>query len=273
MINLFVTDLDGTLIDSKKNIPQKNINSIKRLKQRDVKIAICTGRTLLEVEYIPQFKDISNYVDYIIYENGASCIDNKTKQIIFKQELKYDDIKKIYEQLSDFEMMFEIYTDGKPHCDETMFELKRYKEFITPDFYPLVEDTRIKVDNIIDFVKDKSIQMILISFLEHEISVKAYDKIKNIDNYITFAGIKGLEIHDNSVDKGKGIQSLANLLNIPKSKILSIGDSYNDLPMRDAVGTLVAMQNSTSKLKEIADHITLSNDDSGVSHVIEKMLL
>ena len=43
--------------------------------------------------------------------------------------------------------------------------------------------------------------------------------------------------------------------------------------MRDAVGTLVAMQNSTSKLKEIADHITLSNDDSGVSHVIEKMLL
>ena len=93
MINLFVTDLDGTLIDSKKNIPQKNINSIKRLKQRDVKIAICTGRTLLEVEYIPQFKDISNYVDYIIYENGASCIDNKTKQIIFKQELIYDDIK------------------------------------------------------------------------------------------------------------------------------------------------------------------------------------
>lgn len=273
MIKLFATDLDGTLINTEKNITQKNIDAIKKLKDDETIITVCTGRTLSEVHNIPQFKDISPFVDYVIYENGASCIDNKKNEMMFARAIKYADIKKIYSMLSDFDMMFEVYTNGKPHCNIDRLETKSYQDFITPDFYPLVEDTRIGVNNVIEFSKDKKIQMLLISFLTHEHSVEAYEIVKELDNYITFAGKKGIEVHDSDVDKGKGIGILAQKLKISKENITAIGDSYNDIPMREVAGTLIAMQNATSHLKNIADFITISNDDSGVAYAIEKYFI
>lgn len=43
--------------------------------------------------------------------------------------------------------------------------------------------------------------------------------------------------------------------------------------MREATDKLIAMDNATSSLKEIADYITKSNDEDGVAHVIEKFCL
>jgi len=107
----------------------------------------------------------------------------------------------------------------------------------------------------------------------------AYAPIAGLPEYleaaidITFAGKKGLQIHNLKADKGKGILNLSKKLNINKSAVMAIGDSHNDLPMREATDKLIAMDNATSSLKEIADYITKSNDEDGVAHVIEKFCL
>ena len=272
MIRLLATDLDGTFIDKNKNISDTNINAIKKAKENGVTTAICTGRTMSEIKLIPQFETVSPHIDYIIYENGASCKDNKRNEIIFSHSLDNDEIEYIYNSLEKFDKMFEVYTGGNVHCNEEIMLDDEYKKYISPDFHELVEDTRVKVKNVVEFAKNKSVQMVLVSFLSHEKSVKAYEILQKMDNYITFAGKKGLQVHNPNADKGKGISNLSKKLNIDKSQVMAIGDSHNDLPMRDATDKLIAMDNATSKLKEIADYITKTNNENGVALALDKFL-
>jgi hydroxymethylpyrimidine pyrophosphatase-like HAD family hydrolase len=55
--------------------------------------------------------------------------------------------------------------------------------------------------------------------------------------------------------------------------VIAIGDSWNDHEMLEVAGLGVAMGNAVDSLKQIADYITLSNNEEGVKHVIDKFIL
>ena len=53
----------------------------------------------------------------------------------------------------------------------------------------------------------------------------------------------------------------------------AVGDGFNDLSMIQYAGLGVAMANAQKVVKENADFITLSNEEDGVAHVVEKFIL
>ena len=55
--------------------------------------------------------------------------------------------------------------------------------------------------------------------------------------------------------------------------MIACGDAGNDLSMVKYAGMGVAMGNATNDVKEIANYITLSNDEDGIAKVIEKFIL
>ncbi|GAB2492862.1 hypothetical protein GCM10008929_16590 [Alkalibacterium psychrotolerans] len=82
-----------------------------------------------------------------------------------------------------------------------------------------------------------------------------------------------LEILPKSVDKGKGLIQLGELLDIGLDEMMAIGDQENDLAMVQTAGTGVAMANATDTVKEAAQVITKSNDEHGVAYAIEQYVL
>ena len=81
------------------------------------------------------------------------------------------------------------------------------------------------------------------------------------------------DINNNSTSKGRGITSFLNIFNIKKEDSLCFGDFINDIDMFKACGYKVAMKNASEELKEIADYVTLSNNEAGVGDFIEKFIL
>jgi hydroxymethylpyrimidine pyrophosphatase-like HAD family hydrolase len=73
--------------------------------------------------------------------------------------------------------------------------------------------------------------------------------------------------------KKNAVNRIMDYLCINESEILSFGDDLNDIGMFEASGTGVAMANSVPELKEIADYITLSNDEDGIADYINKFVL
>ena len=71
--------------------------------------------------------------------------------------------------------------------------------------------------------------------------------------------------------KGKAVIELANQLGMDSSQVMSFGDSYNDMEMIKESGIGIVMGNACESLKEVADYITLSNDEDGVAVILEKM--
>lgn len=74
-------------------------------------------------------------------------------------------------------------------------------------------------------------------------------------------------------DKGIALEALIQYYGYEKDDILSFGDNINDIPMLMASGTGVAMGNAVSPVKDIADYITLSNNDDGVADYLETFIL
>lgn len=81
-----------------------------------------------------------------------------------------------------------------------------------------------------------------------------------------------LEIMHKEGTKGHAVQFLANHFGLECSQVIAIGDSWNDREMLEVAGLGVAMENAVESLKEIADYITLSNNEDGVKHVIDKFI-
>jgi hydroxymethylpyrimidine pyrophosphatase-like HAD family hydrolase len=73
--------------------------------------------------------------------------------------------------------------------------------------------------------------------------------------------------------KGCAIHFLAGYFGIDMSQVIAVGDSWNDHDMIEMAGLGVAMGNAVASLKEKADYVTLTNNDDGVAHVIEKFIL
>ncbi len=82
-----------------------------------------------------------------------------------------------------------------------------------------------------------------------------------------------LEILPKGVDKAASLERLLLKLGMSKAEMIACGDGYNDLSMIQYAGLGVAMDNAVLPVKKAADYVTLSNNDDGVAHVIEKFML
>ncbi len=79
-----------------------------------------------------------------------------------------------------------------------------------------------------------------------------------------------IEIVKAGLHKAKGIDIVAKDLDIPAANVIAFGDEDNDLEMIEYAGIGVAMGNAIDKLKELANEITLSNEEDGIAVFLEK---
>lgn len=74
-------------------------------------------------------------------------------------------------------------------------------------------------------------------------------------------------------NKDDGLRVLADSRGIDLADTIAIGDRANDLAMLDRAGFGIVMGNAPDKVKACADAVTLSNDEDGVAHAIDTMIL
>ena len=69
------------------------------------------------------------------------------------------------------------------------------------------------------------------------------------------------------------MERLLERMGLTKEEMIACGDGYNDLSMIKYAGLGVAMENAVLPVRNAADYITLSNNNDGVAHVVEKFML
>ncbi|GAL09835.1 promiscuous sugar phosphatase YidA haloacid dehalogenase-like phosphatase family [Vibrio astriarenae] len=82
-----------------------------------------------------------------------------------------------------------------------------------------------------------------------------------------------LEFLNPSANKGIGVAAIAEHLGIKQEEVMTMGDAENDHHMLKYAGLGIAMSNAMEETKQIADHITVSNDEHGVAVCIEQFVL
>lgn len=256
-MKLVVCDLDGTLLNSKKEISENARTILKKLDSMGISFAFASGR---DISSIIPFNEFLGLKSYFICNNGATIYDQENK-LIYKTFIDKKNVEKIIKYLRKKEINFNGFFDGKIFVDN----FKKNK-IITIE----------KTDNIFELEKTVSFpHMIKIIVKEDKDIIKFLKK----DMLTLFSDFLDITIsHPNCLDivsihatKGKALKLLSSKLNISLSEIIAFGDGGNDLDMLKIVGHPVIMENSSDEIKCQVKNKALSNDKDGVAIYLRKI--
>src|SRR5690606_13290051 len=90
---------------------------------------------------------------------------------------------------------------------------------------------------------------------------------------VTRSKARFVEMTRKGVSKGTALEDVAAYYQVPLSRMMAIGDGFNDLDMIRAAGLGVAVANSPAEVRDAADRVTESNEDDGVAIAIERWVL
>lgn len=282
-MKLLATDLDGTLLNSRHEVSEENVAALDYARSRGAEIAIVTGRTYADACNVCAKAGIKAH---IISNNGASVYGlegNRLKTVPIEDHL----VQPSLQWLHNNEYHYEVSTDTAVYVSSDT------KVTLEKDF----AQARLANPNLQSDALDRMLSLIfsqqgitLVSSLE-EIFTKtdgycnilglSFDQgkiAKGKDYFGQQAGLSLLssnkynfEVVDYTVSKGVALQHLIQYLGIGFTDVMAIGDNYNDLSMLKLAGISAAMGNAEDPVKACCHHVSLSNDEHGVAHIIETL--
>lgn len=271
-IKLIALDLDGTLLNSGKELTERNLRSLERAARAGIEIVPTTGRFF---DGMPQVVRDQPFLRYAITINGAQVQDIRTGEIIYRAELPLAQAISIMESLDVLPVIYDCYQDNWGWMTRSMQE--RAAEY-APDAYYLgmLRTLREPVDELKEFLRQKGKDVQKIQFFAKDLSVR--EEVQRTyearfpGTKVSSSVVNNVEINAAGANKGDAIRALAGHIGITMEQTMSFGDGINDLSMISACGVGVAMKNACDEVKQAADVIAPSCDEDGVSVVIEELL-
>ena len=253
------TDLDGTLLNSRKMITPATLEAVKRCSKNGINIVLSSSRNLDGIEHIPKKYGIDCYISAL----GGGLILDKDRKIIFEKGMSVKTAK----------MVVDFIETELPFVTWNIFTAREWIVKNTSD------QRVVREQNIVEaYAKNGSV-----SSLDSNISV---DKMLCMCNpYDTATAAKVLaaafgelavvrssdiliEINPKGVSKGLGVEKLCEHLGISTEQAIAFGDNFNDLEMLETAGLGFAMENAPAEFKAKFKHIAPSNDSDGICKVL-----
>lgn len=261
-IKIVFFDIDGTLTNSNKVMSENTINTLNKLIEKNIFIVLCSGRAN---SYIKQYLKLINKSKYSISNNGALIYDNNLNKIIISHTLYSKDLEYLWNYSNDTKSGFIINTINNKYSNNFV---KNKKDKIIVDKLSDVKEDKVQLvisNDDINIMKE--LEIYINNKTNLKVINKSFDYLNEIkDGYYFF------DVVNKNVNKGNAINDLLKVLNINKKNSLCFGDSINDIDMFKSVGISVAMGNAIEDLKNIADYITDTNDEDGISKFFDKYL-
>ncbi|WP_423189291.1 Cof-type HAD-IIB family hydrolase [Alkalibacterium sp. f15] len=267
-IKLVAIDLDGTLLNSKHEVSEENKQAIRKAKEQGVKIVLVTGRPLKAMLHILEACNLTEPGDIALTYNGGLVQWTETGESIRQITFQKEDALDIYQLSQDLELPCNFIDLDVVHAPP--YPIGK------PSLYPeVMHALPFEPINMMDLPELFPVNKIVYCWHQEELD----QKIKEIPAIYRerYNLIKSrpqlLEFMPKSIDKGKGLDLLSEILDIKVSDMMAIGDQENDLAMVLRAGTGVAMENAIDLVKDAAQIVTKTNDQHGVGYAIEKYVL
>lgn len=258
MIKLIATDMDGTLLNSSREIDREFYEVLDKLEEKNIIMAFASGRNLEALtKLVPDSMQerimfISNNGNNIIYKGEqihSSTISMEDVEIIDKT---IDNMKGIDRVLCMDNNT--VYTSSfKNWC---IGRLKGYKQTVfkkdfksikgRPEKYTLftAEENQENILNLLEPLKDR-------------LSIVPSGKVT-------------IDISAKGINKGTAIEMIQSKYGISKEETMVFGDYLNDLEMMDKAYYSHAMENAHPELKKKARFIAGHHNKKGVINAILK---
>jgi Cof subfamily protein (haloacid dehalogenase superfamily) len=265
-IQLIVSDIDGTFINSEGFPSRGALESIKKLDSQGIGFTLCSGRGDPGIR--PYVELLKLKLPYIV-SGGAAILDAKDRSVIFQKLLSKNQVMSLIEigLRSKCDMVFHTASQLFVFCSDDFWKNKCEDRWLIKWGWKNV----FRCGSMLELLNKPIIhihfhnQDNLLPRLAEEVNYLQANVHVNIV-------VSKLEITDCQVSKGKALSFLADYLNVSLKDVLAIGDDVNDISMLKAAGIGVAMKNSPPEVIRQVDYLAPSNDDGGLASMVIHVL-
>lgn len=264
-IKLIVSDVDGTIANSKNEIGEETKQLVHKLSSKNVKITFATQR--IHSSVVDFAKDLGINIP-IISINGALIKDLDNK-IISKSVVNPKIVRKAIEYADKYFVRIALVHEDEIVYTESNSVLKDFMYRLGAD-YRIVDSYDNYINNILEIImmgNEKS----TVRYIQNKINfpMKFFHTAKYFRSSSKL-GVYHLEVRKSGTSKKTGIQKLVKYLGYHKDEVAVIGDWFNDRVLFEYGGFNVALQNAVAELKMHADYVTeRTNDEDGVAEFLK----
>lgn len=266
-MKLLVLDIDGTLVNSKKEITPATLAALSRWREAGNKIAIATGRPTAGVREVAKAARMTEEGGYILSYNGACITDAATGERVSGKFLP-----------ASLPAELAAYAAAHPEVGVISYEGDTVLSLKEPDEYIVLEAVTINKMGLrtlpdfsaIDFAVHKCLFTAPPQVAEGHLAVlqeRFGDRAAIYRSEPFF-----IEVMPHNVDKATSLEEFVPKLGITREDVICVGDGYNDVSMIRWAGLGVAMANARQPVRDAADRLTLSCDEDGVAVLIDELL-
>lgn len=272
MKTLYISDLDGTLLDPKPEITGRSAGIINGLISRGMHFTFATARSVYSAVPITSRLDIS--VPCILM-NGVSIYDIRTNTYIKNEFIRPEDSAEV---LSAFErhgihcFMYRI-EDGSLICYYSALTTKVMRSFaeVRKNEY---KKPFVQLDRLADMADGNTVYFTTTGPHDELLPVKLeIDAIAGVETAFYLDVYNGewyLEIFSHKASKSNGVRSLREKYGF--DEVVAFGDNLNDLPMFEQADIRVAVGNARDEVKAAADYVIGDNKSDGVAEWLAERL-
>ena len=264
---LIALDIDGTLMNSKKEITPRTRHALLEAQKQGKKIILASGRHPVGIYSIAKDLMLDRFGGYIMAFNGGKIINCATGETVVSKLFPLEYLADIVGVLKESNITINTYDDKKIIADNKVNDYTNVEKDI-------LKTDMVVVDDFVSAVKF-DINKLLLAGEPYELDKykeilsNRYDGLLDIYKSAPYF----LEIMPFGVTKGSMLPLLLNKVGVMREELAAFGDNYNDMTMIGYAGFGVCMANGENDVKKIADYVCESNDDDGIAKTFEKYIL
>jgi Cof subfamily protein (haloacid dehalogenase superfamily) len=273
-IRLIAIDLDGTLLNSKVELPQENLDALQRAHKAGIEIVLGTGR---RHDFAMPIAQILGFDLWLFSSNGA--ITRSTRGETFHRDLLPKETAiRLAQAMRKFRsymvLTFDRSGSGAIVCENHdrlygviqrwMEKNAPYIQYVSPIEEALTEDPiQAMFCGPIELMETAQAELAACGFSEVFTTLRTQYDHRNLCI---------VDILNAGCSKGHALERWAAHRGIDRGEVMAIGDNYNDIEMLTFAGHPVIMGNACDDLKNCGYTVTLHHDEHGVAAAIEQVL-
>ncbi|HKM17046.1 MAG: HAD family phosphatase [Firmicutes bacterium] len=266
MIRLVAVDIDDTLMDSRRSIPQANLDAIGRIRRLGVEVVLVTGRMYCRA--LPYARMLELAPEQIMISYNGALLKRINGEEISHTPLEPGIALELVRYLQTRGLTIQAYHDDQLFVEKIDANVEYYMRMSGAEAHPVGDLYRFVADS------NRAWTKMLAVGAEDQVAVEiglAQNRF-GAAAQITQSKKRYIEITHPDATKGKALAYLAARLGYSRDEVLAIGDGGNDLEMIQWAGIGVAMGNASAAVQAVADFVTKTHDQAGVAYVLDRFI-
>lgn len=270
-IRLICMDLDGTALQKDRMSFSPRLNrALEKAHAQGIAVAVVTGRQFGLLP--PAVTNHPVWENLAVLCNGGQIRKLATGDLLDSLDIEKEALHQLLDMAERYGLPLEFSVDSKLYLTQRSLDRQRDDDHLV--FHrDIILANHGRIVASLEPLCEKSVEKVNLLCIPEEKRDAVLKALQTIPVSAVWSSHNCMEITHRDADKGRGLEEICRILDIPEECVMALGDSGNDVAMLRRAGLGVAMGNAPEFVKEAADAVTDRYDEDGAAKAIERWAL